>query len=148
VADSELRITVIKDSGDDRGSSFPAPDACFGGEFTMRDAHLSTLLPGHIRGNHFHVARHEILMVTSADRWSLHWDSGIGTPVEARTFDGTLAVVIQVPPYASHAIRNDGSAPLHIVGLTDGPFDPAAPDAYPRRVTELLGQSPPPEVRL
>lgn len=148
MTDGGLRVTVLNDSGDDRGSSFPAPDACFEGGFTVRDAHLSTLLPGHVRGNHFHVARHEILLVTSADRWSLHWDSGIGTPVEAQMFDGASAVVIQVPPHASHAIRNDGSAPLQIVGLTDGPYDPAAPDAYPRRVTQSLAHSPWPEVRL
>jgi oxalate decarboxylase/phosphoglucose isomerase-like protein (cupin superfamily) len=147
VTDSGLRVTVLKDSGDDRGSSFPAPDGCFEGGFTVRDAHMSTLLPGHIRGNHFHVARHEILLVTSADRWSLHWDSGIGTPVETRTFDGTSAVVIQVPPHTSHAVRNDGSAPLHIVGLTDGPYDPAAPDAYLRQVTQSLMRSPQSRVR-
>jgi dTDP-4-dehydrorhamnose 3,5-epimerase-like enzyme len=145
VTDSGLRVTVLTDSGDDRGSSFPAPDGCFEDGFTVRDAHLSTLLPGHVRGNHFHVARHETLLVMSSDRWSLHWDSGIGSPVEARVFDGPSAVVIQVPPHASHAIRNDGSVPLHIVGLTDGPYDPAAPDAYPRRVTQSLMRSRQPE---
>jgi dTDP-4-dehydrorhamnose 3,5-epimerase-like enzyme len=136
MADSELKVTVLTDSGDGRGSSFPVPDRCFESGFTVRDAHLSTLLPGHVRGNHFHVARHETLLVMSTDRWSLHWDSGTGTQVEARVFDGPSAVVIQVPPHASHAIRNDGNVPLHIVGLTDGPYDPAAPDAYPRRVTQ------------
>jgi dTDP-4-dehydrorhamnose 3,5-epimerase-like enzyme len=135
MADSGLKVTILYDSGDDRGSSFPAPDECFAGGFTVRNVHLSTLLPGYVRGNHFHVARHEALMVMSADRWSLHWDSGIGSPVEARSFDGPGAVVIHVPPHASHAIRNDGSAPLHIIGLADGPYDPDAPDAFPRQVT-------------
>jgi hypothetical protein len=135
LAGNELRITVLKDSGDDRGSSFPVPDECFGGGFPVHDAHLSTLMPGNVRGDHFHVTRHEILLVMSVDRWSLHWDSGAGTRIDARVFDGPGAVVIQVPPHASHAIRNDGSAPLQIVGLTDGPYEPATPDAYPRRVT-------------
>jgi len=138
MAGSGLRVTVLKDSGDDRGGSFPVPDWCFEGGFTVRDAHLSTLLPGHIRGNHFHVARHEVLLVMSADRWSLHWDNGIGTPIEVQIFNGTSAVVIQVPPHSSHAIRNDGSLPLHIAGLTDGPYDPTAPDAYLRPVAQSL----------
>jgi dTDP-4-dehydrorhamnose 3,5-epimerase-like enzyme len=142
VTDGELKITVIKDSGDDRGSSFSAPTGSFEEGFAVRDAHLSTLQPGHVRGNHFHIARHEVLLVTSVDRWSLHWDNGTGTPVEYRSFDGATAVVIQVPPYASHAIKNDGTAPLHIVGLTDGPYDPAAPDAYPRQVIRPLTRSP------
>jgi dTDP-4-dehydrorhamnose 3,5-epimerase-like enzyme len=135
MVDSGLKVTVLSDSGDDRGSSFPAPDSCFEDGFTVRDVHLSTLLPGHVRGNHFHVARCEALLVMSADRWSLHWDSGIGSPVEVRVFDGPGAVVIRVPPRASHAISNDGSVPLHIVGLTDGPYDPDDPDAFPRKVT-------------
>lgn len=134
---NELRVTVLKDSGDVRGSSFPAPEECFDGGFTLRDAHLSTLLPGHVRGNHFHVVRHEILMVLSTDRWSLHWDSGIGTSVEAREFDGSSAVVIHVPPHASHAIRNDGNTTLQIVGLTDGPYDPHHPDAFDRDVAGI-----------
>jgi dTDP-4-dehydrorhamnose 3,5-epimerase-like enzyme len=134
MTDSELRVIVLKDSGDHRGSSFPVPAECFEGGFTVRDAHLSTLMPGHVRGNHFHVARRETLLVMSGDRWSLHWDSGEGTQVMDRIFDGSSAVVVQVPPHISHALRNDGNMPLHIVGLTDGPYDPAAPDAFSRRV--------------
>jgi oxalate decarboxylase/phosphoglucose isomerase-like protein (cupin superfamily) len=135
---SGLRITVIEDSGDGRGSSFPVPGACLTGGFPVHDAHLSTLMPGRVRGDHFHVARQEILLVMSVDRWSLHWDSGAGTRVDSRAFDGPTAVVIQVPPHASHAIRNDGDAPLQIVGLTDGPYDPAAPDAYLRQVSTAM----------
>jgi dTDP-4-dehydrorhamnose 3,5-epimerase-like enzyme len=137
VTSDELTVTELKDSGDERGSSFPTPEGCLGGEFALRDAHLSTLEPGHLRGNHFHVARHEILLVMFTDRWSLHWDSGSGTPVTTRVFDGTGAVIVRVPPYASHALRNDGSSPLHIVGLTDGPYNPADPDAFPRQVASL-----------
>jgi len=135
MTDAELSITVVKDSGDERGSSFPVPGDCFGDGFSVRDAHLSSLLPGHIRGNHFHVERNEILLVMSVGRWSLHWDSGEGTPVRVRVFDGPGAVLIRVPPHASHAIRNDGDSPLQVIGLTDGPYDPASPDAFPRHVT-------------
>lgn len=135
MADVGLAITVVRDSGDGRGRSFPVPGGCFGDGFSVRDAHLSTLLPGHVRGDHYHATRNEILLVMASDRWSLHWDSGEGTPVGSRVFDGSDAVLIRVPPYMSHAIRNDGSDPLQIIGLTDGPYDPGAPDAFPRRVT-------------
>jgi dTDP-4-dehydrorhamnose 3,5-epimerase-like enzyme len=138
---SRLSITVLKNSGDERGSSFPAPKECFADGFPVRDAHLSTLLPGHVRGNHFHVARNEILLVMSVDRWSLHWDSGVGTPVDVREFDGSSAVMVRVPPHASHAIRNDGTAPLQIVGMSDGPYDPADPDVFSRPVTGVLPRS-------
>lgn len=134
MAASELQITEIKDSGDIRGSSFPVPGGCFGDGFTTRDAHLSTLSPGHIRGNHFHVTRNEILLVMAVGPWSLHWDRGEGTPVSVREFDGTSAVVVRVPLLVSHAIRNDGEVPLQIIGLTNGPYDAGAPDAFPRQV--------------
>ncbi len=55
------------------------------------------------------------------DAWSLHWDSGEGSAVCSRD--------------AAHAVRNDGTEDLYIVGLSDGEYDPAAPDAYPRRVS-------------
>jgi dTDP-4-dehydrorhamnose 3,5-epimerase-like enzyme len=129
-----LEVTEVGDSGDGRGTSFPVPAGCFGEGFSVLDAHLSTLLPGHIRGNHFHVARNEILMVMSTGAWSLHWDTGEGTPLSIREFDGSTAVLIRVSPHASHAIRNDGERPLQIIGLTDGPYDPAAPDAFTRQV--------------
>lgn len=108
MADGGLQITVLKDSGDVRGSSFPVPGECFGDGFTLRDAHLSTLDPGHIRGNHFHVTRNEILMVLATAPWSLHWDSVGGTRVSVREFGGTSAVLMRVSPRSSHAIRNDG----------------------------------------
>src|SRR6516162_4004519 len=116
MTDSELKVTVIKDSGDARGSSFPVPAECFAAGFSVRDAHLSTLMPGRIRGNHFHAARQEVLLVMATGRWSLHWDSGAGTPVSVRTFEGPGAVVIHVPPFASHAIRNDADVGLQIIG--------------------------------
>lgn len=135
MSDGRLKITLVKDSGDGRGRSFPIPAECFTEGFPVQDAHLSTLLPGYVRGDHYHAARHEILLVMSADCWSLYWDSGAGTQVENRTFDGSSAVVLQVPLNASHAIRNDGDVPLQILGLSDGTYDPAVPDAYTRKVT-------------
>jgi len=130
-----LDYLELTDSGDQRGSSFPVPPTWFAEPFPLRDAHITTLLPGHIRGNHFHRARREIFVVIANDRWSLHWDMGEGTSSQSHEFEGPSAVVVRIQPQVSHAIRNDGSAILHLVGLTDGPYDPTAPDAFPRRVT-------------
>jgi hypothetical protein len=85
-----------------------------------------------VRGNHYHLKRQELLVIMADDRWSLHWDDGADTAVHARDFAGPGAVLVCVPIGSSHAIRNDGSAPLRMVGLTDGPYDPERPDAHPR----------------
>ena len=128
-----MEIFELADTGDARGSSFGPPPGLFAERFPLADVHLTTVVPGAVRGNHFHLERHELITVMSAGPWSLHWDDGDGTPVRTRDF-GAGAVLIRVPLGASHAVRNDGTTPLQVIGMTDGPFDPRRPDAHPRRV--------------
>jgi dTDP-4-dehydrorhamnose 3,5-epimerase-like enzyme len=135
MAASKLAYLELTDSGDERGSSFPVPGSWFAEAFPVRDGHITTLLPGQTRGNHFHRTRLETIIVMFDDRWSLHWDEGKHTARQHRQFEGQGAVVLMVQPEASHAIRNDGSRVLRLVGLTDGPFDPTSPDTFPRKVT-------------
>ncbi|WP_327008427.1 hypothetical protein OHA72_14940 [Dactylosporangium sp. NBC_01737] len=131
----KIEIEQIANSGDARGGSFPVDPSRFGSPFPIHDMHISTLLPGHIRGDHYHVKRNEILIVSPGVRWTLFFDAGPDTVPEKLEFDGSTAVVMSVPPLVSHAIRNDGDGALHIIGLTDGPYDPTAPDAFTRKVT-------------
>jgi dTDP-4-dehydrorhamnose 3,5-epimerase-like enzyme len=128
------KITRLADTGDDRGSSY-APDhnwhAFLG---TLADMHITTVLPGKIRGNHVHLRKREILVVIHADRWSFHWDEGPGTPAQKSAFEGSDAELIEVPPGCSHAVRNDGSVSLTVLGFSDRIYDPADPDAERRQV--------------
>lgn len=68
------------------------------------------------------------------DRWSLHWDAGAETEPSSRSFQKAGALAITIPPHAAHAIRNDGTTTLWLMAATDGPYDPANPDAYRRVV--------------
>lgn len=129
-----LEVLATNDTGDDRGSSFPFDAPVDGGPYPLRHLHVTTLRPGHVRGNHFHEERLELLVVTYADAWTLHWDTGDGTPVQRRRFAGAGAVLVRVPRQFSHAVENDGGGELHIVGLSDLPYDPARPDAVRRPV--------------
>ncbi len=131
----QVEIRDVSDTGDGRGSSFPIDIPTATGQFTVGQIHATTLRPGKVRGNHFHVARDELLLVTYSDDWSFHWDSGDRTPVDRRSFSETGCVLIIVPPYASHAIRNDGQAELQITALSSLPFDPDDPDTFPRVLT-------------
>jgi dTDP-4-dehydrorhamnose 3,5-epimerase-like enzyme len=132
---SELTTLQLENRGDGRGSSFSLPHRWLRVLTALEDMHISTLLPGHIRGNHYHVDRRELIVVLYADSWSLHWDGGPGTPVQRHEFEGSGAALIVIPPLASHAIRNDGRTDLQLMAASDGRYDPAAPDAYPRKVT-------------
>jgi dTDP-4-dehydrorhamnose 3,5-epimerase-like enzyme len=135
VGSTRIEIVEIVDSGDFRGSSFPAPASWFDPPFPVHDVHVSTLLPTCVRGDHYHVRRNEILVILAGTSWSLFCDDGPGTARRQQSFDGKAVVMVSVPPLMSHAIRNDGDEILHIIGLTDGPYDPNAPDAFTRKVS-------------
>ena len=129
-----LSVIELKDTGDASGSSFSVPAELFSGRFPVADMHVATFEPGAVRGNHYHEVRQEVLVVMADDRWSLHWDEGAGTPVQQRQFTGPGVVLVTIPVGMSHAIRNDGTATMRMIGLTDGPYDCERPDSYPRVV--------------
>jgi dTDP-4-dehydrorhamnose 3,5-epimerase-like enzyme len=127
-------IKRLSDRGDDRGSSYTPDDhwPAFLGK--VADLHIATVLPGKIRGNHLHLRKREILLVIHADKWSFHWDEGPGTPSRQCVFEGNGAESIEVPAGCSHAVRNDGSVPLTVLGFSDEVYNPADPDAEKRPV--------------
>ena len=137
-----VRVVPLPDAGgDDRGGSFPLSlsalareaSGAFDPPFQLTDAHVTGLRPGRVRGNHFHARRHEILLVLPGARWSLWWDHGEGTPVSTSSFDGSEPVAVLISPLCSHAVRNDDSREMQIVGLSDLAYD-EEPDVFPRAV--------------
>lgn len=131
-----LSVHDLTDHSDVRGSSFSVPPELLRWLGRLEDVSEMTLRAGHVRGNHYHRQRHELLIVRYTDRWSLHWDSGEGTARRRRDFAGAGGVVVAVPPLASHAIRNDGDELLHLTALADGPYDPDRPDVVRRVVVD------------
>jgi UDP-2-acetamido-2,6-beta-L-arabino-hexul-4-ose reductase len=131
-----VRILSLEDRGDRRGFSYTVQHRQLSFLGSVEDVHFSSTLPGHIRGNHFHRLRKEVLIVRHEDSWTLAWDSGEGTDVETRKFEGAGTVAVEIEPLASHAVRNDGQRPLLIFAMTDGLYDPANPDSYGRIVLD------------
>jgi predicted RNase H-like nuclease len=125
-----VRIEPLSPRTDARGSSFGV-ELPFG---NVAECHVATVRPGAIRGNHFHTRRREVLVVMYADRWTLLWDDGEGTPVQSRAFEGSGAVVMEADPLCAHAVRNDGARDLHIISLGDT----RETDTFPRRLAEPL----------
>ena len=58
-----LRITRIRDKGDERGSSFLLPDLIQLFDARVKDLHIMTLRPSFVRGNHFHAEKREQIFV-------------------------------------------------------------------------------------
>jgi hypothetical protein len=119
--------------GDVRGFSFEPPAALFSQLGDVRDLHVMTIRPGHVRGNHYHAAKDEMFLILHQDAWSLHW-SGAGGPTNSRAFAGGGGVTIVMPRMLGHAIRNDGTEDLFVVGASTTAFNPADPDAFPMTV--------------
>jgi dTDP-4-dehydrorhamnose 3,5-epimerase-like enzyme len=126
--DAEVIFMQLPDLTDERGLSFsiPAEILC---ELSVRDVHIASIQPGHVRGNHYHEKKTELITVIYSDRWTFHWDTGADTPVRSREFSGHGAFSIEVPLQWSHAVKNDGVRDLWLFNMTDMPFDPAQPGA-------------------
>jgi dTDP-4-dehydrorhamnose 3,5-epimerase-like enzyme len=134
VCTANVELIRLADTGDQRGSSFP-----LGGEWLQFlgravDCHVMTVRPGQVRGNHYHAKKREILIVVYKDRWSLCWDNGPATEIQRRSLTGSGAAMVKVEPLASHAIVNDGQLDLFVMALCSEPYDPSAPDSFPRMV--------------
>ena len=132
-----VRILSLEDRGDRRGFSYTVEDRQLSFLGSVEDVHFSSTLPGHIRGNHFHRLRKEVLIVRHEDSWTLAWDRGEGTEVETRKFEGAGTVAVEIEPLVSHAVRNDGQRPLLIFAMTDGLYDSANPDSYGRVMLQV-----------
>ena len=120
-----IQISELGNNGDARGFSFTAPSAALDFLGRVADMHLASTLPGAVRGNHYHLAKREAIVVLPGPAWSLHWDEGEGMPAQHRSFAGSSAVLVLTTPGCSHAVRNDGEAPLWLVACSSEPYDPS-----------------------
>jgi len=135
MASPKAELVELDDTGDHRGSSFPLESEWLTFLGRAVDCHVMTVNPGQVRGNHYHAKKREILIVVYKDRWSLCWDAGPSTPAQRRTITGQGAVMVKVAPLASHAIVNNGQLDLLVMALCSEPYEPSAPDSFPRMVT-------------
>jgi oxalate decarboxylase/phosphoglucose isomerase-like protein (cupin superfamily) len=120
----KIQISELGNFGDLRGESFTLPADALAFLARVADIHLASTAPGAIRGNHYHLRRREAIVLLSGTAWSLHWDEGEHLPAQHRSFDGNIAILVLVSPGASHAVRNDGAAPLWLVACSSEPYDP------------------------
>ena len=125
---THLNITPLADHGDSRGSSFNLPDSVFRFIGQIDHAHLTTLLPNSIRGNHYHVRRKEFLVILYTDSWTFAWSESGKESIETQRFDGQGAVLIEIAPAIPHAVRNDGATALTILAFSDQKYEPAQVD--------------------
>jgi dTDP-4-dehydrorhamnose 3,5-epimerase-like enzyme len=119
-----LTVEVLPPGGDGRGRSFSVSPAALAFLGEIRDVHLTTLVPGAIRGNHYHQRRREALLVLHASDWELLWDAGEGTATRIRRFAGGGAEVVSIHPGCAHAVRNCGTVEMLVFGMSSAAYEP------------------------
>lgn len=122
---AKIQIQELANYGDARGLSFTVPAEALAFVGCMSDIHMASTGPNAVRGNHYHLRRREAILVLPGASWSLHWDEGEESPALHRSFDGASAVLVQVAPGASHAVRNDSETTLWLVAISSETYDPA-----------------------
>jgi dTDP-4-dehydrorhamnose 3,5-epimerase-like enzyme len=120
-----VQISELDNDGDARGFSFALPSEALDFLGRVCDLHLASTDPGAVRGNHYHVRKREAIVFLPGAAWSLHWDEGLGTAVQRRSFDGSCVVLVLISPGCSHAVRNDGTGTLWLVACSSEAYDPA-----------------------
>ncbi len=134
MANNGIQMFPLQDRSDEHASRFRAPDnwRSFLGEAAVIS--VISLHPGHTAGNHYHMVSREVMIVTHTDNWSLYYDSGPGTEVIRRQFQGKGAILLAAECMSAHTIINDGSSDLHLIAIFNRQNDPEHPDNYPRRI--------------
>jgi dTDP-4-dehydrorhamnose 3,5-epimerase-like enzyme len=110
-------IKTLANKGDHRGDNFMVPHEPFSVFGNVDTMHIADILPGAIRGNHYHVDQKEILVVLFKDSWKLGWTAPKSDNVNTRNFNGTGAVLIEIGPHVAHALCNIGKKPMTIVAV-------------------------------
>lgn len=129
---SELEFTFLNDSTDPRGQSVSLTSDELAVLSEVHDVHIAAIKPGSIRGNHYHMSRHELITVVYDGECSVHWDTGDGSQRRSRSFVGAGAISFAPPIGWSHAVRNDGASVIWIVVASDKPYNRSATDEVAR----------------
>ena len=131
-----INARMLENQGDLRSNSFKIPDETFRFIHVINDTHIATILPGSIRGNHYHVGRKEFILVLHSDSWILAWDDKDSSKIQTREFSGEGAVIVEIEEKVSHAIKNTGSSEICIISFSDKKYRAGNSDTIARVVIE------------
>lgn len=96
---------------------------------------ITAVLPGVVKGNHYHTRKTEWFLVVkgSGEIMTKHVRTGSSQRI---LVNETPPVVVRISPYVAHAIRNKCEQVMHTIVYCDEPFRSEDPDTYPERVIE------------
>jgi dTDP-4-dehydrorhamnose 3,5-epimerase-like enzyme len=90
----------------------------------QQNVHLALTLPGHVRGNHYHLRGSEVAVVLGPALF--RYREG-GEARDLHVAEGQ-AFRLRIPPGVPHAFQNPGPGPMIIVAFNTVVHDPEHPD--------------------
>jgi dTDP-4-dehydrorhamnose 3,5-epimerase-like enzyme len=134
-------------ANDSRGESYPLSDILSGIFPNLLDCHISSILPGAYRGNHYHSTRNEILIVKSTSNWTLYLSEADSPDIYRQVYSDAGITLLNIPLFLGHTIENTGDRELMIISLTNGLYRPESGETVKKSLFERnssnmrLGQS-------
>ena len=99
-------------------------------EKPVKQLHISSILPNHIRGNHYHSKRIEWFFVVAGKAKLCLKDLGGGKKVCFKLSEKEPKVITIFPSIA-HAVKNIGKETVYLVSAQSDIYNPKSPDAFP-----------------
>jgi hypothetical protein len=125
-----LEFQYIKYQGDERGDSWSIPQEAVDFVGSVDEIHVATILPGAIRGNHFHADKREATVLAFSDSCRLAWKPLNAAETTQKDFEGKDAIVFKALPNVIHAIKNTGGRPVTLVSFSNKRHDAGNPDTF------------------
>jgi len=125
---SSVLIQPLNNFGDTRGDMFRLDDASLSFVHDLHDVHFGTILPGATRGNHYHLSRKEVLILTYIDGCTVAWQEAGSQETIQKAFEGSGTVSFGFDAGVTHAIKNTGTQPMSLIALSDGKPNAEQPD--------------------
>jgi dTDP-4-dehydrorhamnose 3,5-epimerase-like enzyme len=133
---SQIEFIELENHGDHRGTLFSIGHQDLNFLSSIKNIHYGTIDYHSIRGNHYHLERNEILVITYSDDWTFYWSDKDAQEVTLRNYRGNGSVLIKIDPGVAHAVKNTGKSVLQVISLSDTEFDERAPDTFRKMLTD------------
>jgi dTDP-4-dehydrorhamnose 3,5-epimerase-like enzyme len=109
-----MKVTIRETFVDSDGRGFRAQPIEDELVSSVSNVHIVSLLPGAVRGNHYHAHHVEHLCVIGGRVRFRAVDTESEETIDTE-LDGSRVPVIRIPPLVSHAVKNIGAETLYLL---------------------------------
>ena len=125
-----IKIQSIKNQADERGDKFFLPQEAIEFVGHIDEMHYVSVLPGAIRGNHYHIEAKEFVLLTYSDSWQFMWQACNRNNTITQNFTGEGSVLILIESRVVHTINNTGKTALHLISCSNKRHNPQKQETF------------------